>query len=300
MLETEKNGTLAPLLNKKHTIEKLKYIKKHGIPEGISLGWPKFDQFYTIPPVGQLNVLTGFPGSGKTEWLDTVAVELAVKKDWKIFYYSPENYPSEFHAQKLCEKFIQKPFDGLWANGVGYMQNVTEKDIELFGELLNHNFEFINCHINTATINQILDTIFEECLVKKINMVVIDPFNKLASQKPSGQSNTDYIGECLTRIQMFSRKYNIQFWIIAHPAKPMKTKDGNVASVSLYDISDSAHWYNMVDNGFIIHRTWEDKIGFENLSTVKIAKIKDNRYGKCGEAKFRLISATKRFIQVDA
>jgi len=284
----------AKFLNTMEAMERVRNIHKNGIPAGVTTGWKMFDKYFKFPPMGQLNVLTGFPGAGKSEWLDSLALNVAVHNNWKVFYYSPENYPSEFHLQKLCEKFTDKPFSKIW-NG---WENVDKKDLDLFEKLISANFTFVDCHINNATIDQILNSIFLECTNRKVNMVIIDPWNKLESQRPPGRNKTDFIGQTLTRIQMFSRQKGISFWIVAHPAKPMRTQKGTFASVTLYDISDSANWYNMVDNGFIIHRNWKDKTGDENLNNLRIAKIKDRRYGKCGDLKFRFIPASGRFEEV--
>ena len=70
---------------------------------------------------------------------------------------------------------------------------------------------------------------------------------KSGDVKPArGQAKTDVIGEVLTKVQLFAHEHNISFWIVAHPAKPMKLKDGSMATISLYDVADSAHFYNMI------------------------------------------------------
>ncbi len=298
---TERINNTAIMLDIPEAMKKLKDMRKNGIPKGISVGWPKFDKYYTIPPVGQLNVLTGFPGSGKSEWLDSVALNLAVANNWRIFYYSPENYPSEYHLQKLCEKFADKPFFGRWMkeDGRSLRTNVNDDEIDLFHKLIEKNFAFIDCHINNATIEKVINSIFDECIDKKIDMAIVDPWNKLESQKPPNMSETEFVGSCLTRMQMFARENKIQFWVVAHPAKPMKKKDGSFSALSLYDISGSAHWYNMVDNGFIVHRSWDDKVGNTNLNKLVIAKIKDRRYGKCGETTFRFDPASGNYDFMD-
>ena len=93
-------------------IDTLDSVARHnlefGLPPGKSTGWEGFDKLFMIPPEGQLNVVTGTPGSGKSEWLDTIAVYMAATYGWKIFVYSPENYPANFYYQKIAEKFVIK------------------------------------------------------------------------------------------------------------------------------------------------------------------------------------------------
>ena len=51
-------------------------------------------------------------------------------------------------------------------------------------------------------------------------------------------------------------------------------------------IFDSRHWFDMSSNIFIANRTWDDKIGNDNKTDIQVAKVKDGRYGHCGEHTF--------------
>jgi hypothetical protein len=67
------------------------------------------DEFYTVAP-GQWTVITGVPGSGKSEWLDALLVNLAESEQWEFALYSPENFPTVTHLIKLVEKHERMPF----------------------------------------------------------------------------------------------------------------------------------------------------------------------------------------------
>ena len=55
----------------------------------------------------------GIPSSGKSEVADAIMVTTNIgPKSWKWGVFSPENYPLEYHGEKLAEKFIKKPFRG--------------------------------------------------------------------------------------------------------------------------------------------------------------------------------------------
>ena len=82
-----------------------------GLPKGASTGWPGVDEFYTVGQ-GQWTVVTGSPGSGKSEFLDALMVNLAEQdKRWLFCVYSPENFPVASHLVKLVEKRVRKPFN---------------------------------------------------------------------------------------------------------------------------------------------------------------------------------------------
>lgn len=52
--------------------------------------------------------MSGVPNSGKSEWLDALAVNLAECYDWPIAFCSFEK-SVEHHAMQLIEKFLRRP-----------------------------------------------------------------------------------------------------------------------------------------------------------------------------------------------
>lgn len=294
MMQTTKPKTFkelmhnsAKILNVHDAMDRLRVWRKEGLPPGTSTGWTGFDPFFKFPPFGNLNVVTGIPSSGKSEWLETLALNMAMGNGWNILSYAPENYPAEYNIQKLVEKYAGQP---IFDQYEGY-RNVTDQEIDEFEKFIVMRYTFIDCHINNATIEQIINSIFLQSSSQKCQMVMIDPWNKLDSARDRHESETDFIGRTLTRIQMFARQQNISFWIVAHPSKP---NQGSKVK-SLYDISGSQHWNNMPDNGFILERSWKDKTGTNNVTHCRIAKIKDRRYGKFGTVDFRFNPANGRF-----
>ncbi len=81
---------------------------RDGRQRGLSTGWKSLDEFITIRP-GELSVVTGVPDSGKSEFLDALAVNLACAYDWRFALCSFENPPEE-HISKLAEKYSGLPF----------------------------------------------------------------------------------------------------------------------------------------------------------------------------------------------
>jgi twinkle protein len=53
-----------------------------------------------------VDVITGTPNSGKSEWLDALLVNLAKQGGWHFVIFSPENWPLELHHAKIIEKYI--------------------------------------------------------------------------------------------------------------------------------------------------------------------------------------------------
>ena len=80
----------------------------------------------------------------------------------------------------------------------------------------------------------------------------IDPWNRLESTRPSRESETDYIGRCLSELYVFAQDFNVHVQVLAHPAK-MEGSRRNTPPY-LEDIAGSKNWDNRCDQGFTIHR----------------------------------------------
>jgi twinkle protein len=109
-----------------------------------------------------------------------------------------------------------------------------------------------------------------------INGVVFDPWNMIDPTRKSGITETEHIRDSLESFKAFGRDYNVAVYIVAHPNKPLKEPGGKIPVPNAYDISGSAHWYNIVDN---IISVWRNP---EELSTPVQIHIQKVRFGEVG------------------
>lgn len=72
--------------------EQVMELYREGLEGGVSTGWLKLDQHYTVRP-GEMTIVTGIPSHGKSEWLDALVINLATMLGWAIAICSPENLP---------------------------------------------------------------------------------------------------------------------------------------------------------------------------------------------------------------
>src|SRR5690349_22609181 len=119
------------------TLEVGRLYKRGGLPRGESTGWPGLDEFYSVAP-GQWTVITGMPGSGKSEFLDALLVNLAEANPlWEFAVYSPENYPPSTHLAKLIEKTVRKPF------GEGPTERMSFVDVTVGAAWVHEHFMWL-------------------------------------------------------------------------------------------------------------------------------------------------------------
>lgn len=257
-------------------------ILEYGYPRGKSTGWKKLDKFYSVVK-GQFTVIHGVPSSGKSEFMDALAINLAKIDEWKFVVFSPENYPVEMHYHKLIEKIC----------GIE-LRNIQKSEIDSAINFIDSHFYFIDALEEDINLDYILEQSQELIKLKKIDSLIIDPWNEIELSRPKDLGESDYIGQCLRKLRKFARKNNIHLFIIAHPTKLIRGKDGKYPIPELYDIQGSSHWRNKSDNGICIHRDYEN-----NLTSVYIQKIKFRYCGKPGEVLFKYDSINGKYFEVD-
>ncbi len=259
-------------------VEELTQIRVNGLDTGSSTGWTEMDALYRVKR-GMMTIVTGIPSSGKSEFVDAILVNLANTEGWRFAVFSPENFPISLHVIKLAEKYIGKQYKNPLFNSL----NMTQIEAADAFDFVGDHFTWIYPDDEKEKIN--LKTILAKALIIKeqtgIDGLVIDPWNELEHDR-SGKSETDHISECLSMIRRFARKHNIHVWVIAHPQKMTKNKDGAYDIPTPYDISGSAHWRNKADFCLCVHR--------ENLTVNKvdvcIQKVKFKHLGKVGKLRF--------------
>ena len=249
-------------------------LYEHGIEKGVSTGWMSLDKNYLIRP-GSLSVITGIPSSGKSNWMDAVMVNIAREHGWNFAIFSPENQPLEDHMARVLEKYIKAPFtDG----GTGRM---TREELDDGKEWLARHFTWILPSDDKEwSVDIILSAAKRLVLTKGIRGLIIDPWNELEHMRSNNQTETEYISVALKRIRQFARKYGIHIWIIAHPAKLYRDKNGKIPVPTPYDISGSARWRDKADNCITI---WRDlSIDDGCLVEVHVQKVRFRQDGRIG------------------
>ena len=245
-------------------------IFEYGLQKGVTVGHENFDKLISFE-TKRLCIVTGIPGSGKSEFIDEITERLNMRYGWRWAYFSPENAPLAYHASKLIEKFTGKHFSQRTLSMPEYRQ-VKQK--------LEQDFFFI-----APAADYKVDSILERAkfLVRRkgIKGLVIDPYNRLENEA-GGRSETQYISGLLDKLTNFAQQNDILVVLMAHPTKMSKNKEGQIEVPTLYDISGSANFYNKADFGLVVHR---DRI--QNIVEVRVQKVKFRHLGEVGTAYFK-------------
>lgn len=248
---------------------------KEGKAKGKSTGWRKIDELWTLGE-GNLIIVTGIPSSGKSEWIDQLAMHRAALHDDHTTIFSPENWPIENHAQKLAEKYTGKP---MWSQG--HIDSITPKELDEAIEFCSDYFTFLEPSDKELNVDALLEGLLESEKRISTDMFVLDPWNEL--ENPKGNiSITHHISESLSKIRNFGRRHKIDMVVVAHPTKLKKNEDtGNYPVPTPYDISDSANWRN---KGDVCISLWRDYALNDGVVQVHIQKVRNKNFGSLGMA----------------
>lgn len=243
-----------------------------GSNRGLSTGWGKADENYTVK-TGEVTVITGIPGMGKSTWMDNVAVNMMQNHDWKFLFFSPENWPVERHIQNLLEKVLKQPF----AKHAQYTERMHLNDAIETLEIIGNYMFFVYPKEGYLKVDEILEKAKVAIFRHGINGIVIDPWNEV-DHDYDNMTEAQYLSKALSKIRMFAKRNAIHIWIIAHPKNLTKDKDGNYKPPTMYEISGGAHWRNKADNGICVHRHDFDI----DETEIIIQKIRFKEVGKTG------------------
>jgi twinkle protein len=267
---------------------RLHALWREGLPPGDPTGWPSLNKLYTVAP-GQLTILTGWPGSGKSEWLDALLINL-MHRGWKFAIFSPENQPVELHLAKLLEKVSGRPF------GAGPTQRLTREEVDGHIDEIEKSVSFIEAMDEGAlSPRDVLDVAapqiekFGDCK----RGLVIDPWNELEHWRPAGLSETEYISKTLSMVRNWARRNRVHVWIVAHPQK-MPRDNGKLPVPSPDMISGSQHWWNKADANITVHRNLGDLSAPDEVD-IYVQKVRFKHIGRRGQVQLKYDRVTGRY-----
>jgi twinkle protein len=244
---------------------------ENGFKPGFQIGLENFDNIFSTY-TGQFITVTGIPSSGKSDFVDQMVVGYNKEYGWKTAFASPENHPTFLHAHKLMRK--------VW----GDMPNKGDIGGAKWNQVADHvNSSFYFIDMERYTLESVLRKGAELVKRKGIKCLVIDPYNKVRDVDCQTEDVNKYTMEYLTKIEIFAKKYDVLVFIVAHPTKMYKDKDGKIEEPTMYNIKGGGEWYDASYHGLLVHRDYEKK-----TTKVKVLKVKFQNLGENqGEAFFK-------------
>jgi twinkle protein len=249
-------------------------------------GMPGLDDKYRVRR-GDLSIVTGWPGSGKSTWINDFASRMAVNHGWCTLFASFEQPPQTQHMWNLRQWHLGKTPD-----------EMTQDDVRKADEWIETWARFvIPDDEEDTTMEWVFEIAATMILRHNVDMVVVDPFNELEIELDRDNSMTNYIRKMLKRVKRFADQYGVHFVIAAHPSKiPTKAHD-ELPEPRLDQIEDSRHWWGKADVGVILH-PMAHADGYK-YTQCRIGKSKVHQeIGKPGVVGLSLNTTTQRYHEI--
>jgi len=251
------------IITVKNFEERIDHVFKHGFPKGMTVGHEAFDRHLRYLG-GQWTLIVAYPYHGKSEVLDQITTSLAYRHNVSGGVFSSESLPYEYHFTKLAEKYLMKRW-----------QNINAAELKRAKEWINEYFHWINIQQRDLDLDRILERYENLVANKGCKWFSLDPWNQIAHQFTN---ETQYINKALTKITNFVQSTDSHLFLVAHPTKPQKLKDGTVVPPKISDAAGSMNFANQTFNGFTVNRDFEN-----NTTTIDVQKVKFKFLGGHGQ-----------------
>ncbi len=215
-------------------------FRRGDVLQGYSTGYGCLDPIFRITP-GVFTTITGHPGHGKSELVDQIHINMALREDWNFAMWSREN-AGFVHTSKLIEKFIRKRFHP-------DMNNVmSDNDIERGMELVERHATFITSDGGPDTMESILERMTGAVMRYGIKSCVIDPYNYIQKNHELAREDLQ-ISDMLSVGTDWAKNHECHVFFVAHPRTMDEDKVPNGSS-----ISGGGTFNAKTDFGLTVHR----------------------------------------------
>ena len=242
----------------------------------LSTGWGRLDAFLK-PYFPSLMVVTGIPGAGKTAWVNQLVAQMSIRHGVGVAIASFEMRINPGVSTVLLNTYLEMKRD---RGGPDWLQdNIVFIAPEPCDDNNNFDVEWLLERAKAAVIRF------------GIRILLVDPWNEIEHSFHRLENQSTYVGRALKAFKRFGKEFEVLVIVVAHPSKRGGEKDA--ADISLYDISDSAHFANKADFGVVLHR-----IKGSNETNVIITKVRDQQHaGEPGLVPFTFDTFTRTFSQ---
>lgn len=199
--------------------------------------------------LGDLSVATGIPSHGKSTWANDLWCRVVTKHGLRVAWASFEQQPQEDHLRNLRTWYLR----------CRVCDATPEELAEADAWIDRHHRFIVPKEDEDASLAWVLQKAQVAVVQHGCNIIVIDPWNELEHVRDRHLSLTEYVSSALKEVRRFARAFGVHVMIVAHPTKSVKGEGGAYRRPTLYDISDSAAWYNKADLGVIVHRPNPDE-----------------------------------------
>ena len=263
---------------------------KEGDRVGYETSHQAFSDIFRFKGSGILTV-TGIPGHGKTEFVDSCILDLARLHGHESIICGFEQTPEE-HIIKLTRKLI-----GTDVTCDTWFKDENMPQLYQAYDFITSKIKHVDADKTGGDVLKILDVAAKQIHESRENggdpkYLVIDPFNMLSIKSKS--DGHQRIEEILRRLTNFSHQMKVMVILVAHPFKMRKDdKTGLYEIPDFYSVKGSSAFFEMSYHGLVVYRS-------PGQVLVRVLKVKQNNLGRAGaEVYFDYERLPGRYIPKD-
>jgi len=163
---------------------------------------------------GFVYCFSGYPGSGKSEFVNFLCTLQAQNTGRRTLFYSPENYPVSDMAETLIQTYL-----GKWIYKGDFQCSIDDFKEGL--EFCDNHFDFLE-YDDIPRIHELLDEFRIRADQKQNQIFVIDPFNAVAEGGYGDSNIAKYLREALTQVKIFAYQTKSIVFLIEQPRPVLK------------------------------------------------------------------------------
>lgn len=262
------------------------------------IGVEKVDKHFKFK-AGEITLISGIGNYGKSTYWGWILLMRCIKYGEKFAIFSPEENPAQEFYFNLTEMLLGSncAYDTRYSPEV-LMERPDRAIFQRAYDWISEHIFFVYPETIAPTPDYIKERFLELIIKKKVNGVIIDPFNQLSNNYTSTGGRSDkYLETFLSDCKRFAQTNNVFFNIIAHPVKMTKQADGNYPCPDVFDIADGAMWNNKMDNILIYHRPHHQTDPTDPLCEFHSKKIRRQKtVGAKGFYDFEYSRKKRRFL----
>ncbi len=257
---------------------------ERGEVRSYSLGVQPIEPLIKIVP-GTLTVVTGYANMGKSTLMNAIIAH-TMASHFPVCVASFETMVKPILRDGLRMALLQCAKHELAGHDqLSWADRIISERLSIISQAVGEEMEMG------------LDEFLETCRIAVMRdgakMILLDPWNEIEHKRRRDETETEYIGRAIRAIKHFAERYDVAFWIVAHPTKP---QEGTRRIPGLYDVSGSSHWANKADYGLTYHRPKPN----ENLAKIVCSKVRMGLPGRRGEVEVTFDFRTSTFREIEA
>lgn len=223
---------------------------------------PVTNRHFRLTSTGGLIIVTGVPGTGKTDFLNFLTMSFLNVRRSHVCYCSFET-PDKFrHAGDLTQ---------IWAGGTD-LSLLSPEEVAPFTQTVISHITHIRMRRESPTPEAVLrKTEKVLALHPSLEYLVIDPYLFLSVTTGKNITETDAIKTMLVTLPDWAHDHRIWIFLVAHPRK-LKKEDGTseLEEIDMYTIAGSANWANVADFVLSLKRVVKGSSDYTRLSVLKV------------------------------